>query len=182
VPRKSKRDHTPRHVRICHYMMETPAWKSLGAIERAMYLDIASRYAGQGTNNGKIGYSVRAAAKELDIGLATAKRALDKLQERGFIVCMTKGAFSRKNRHASEWRLTEFSSDVSNEFATKEFIRWKPDENKTRYLQRKQTVAVAEAVGICSGSREDSNTALGICSGSKTAHSEGPSVSVAEHI
>jgi DNA-binding transcriptional regulator YhcF (GntR family) len=144
VPRKSK-THTPRHVRICHYMMDTPAWKSLGAIERAMYLDIASRYAGQGTNNGKIGYSIRAAAKELDIGLATAKRALDKLQDRGLIVCMTKGAFSRKTKQASEWRLTEFSSDVSSDFATKEFMRWRPDENRTRYPQRKQTVAVAEA-------------------------------------
>src|SRR5690349_23807346 len=105
-------------------MMESPAWKSLGAIERATYLDIASRYAGQGTNNGKIGYSVRAAAKELDIGLATAKRALDKLQERGFIVCMTKGAFSRKVKHASEWRLTEFVSDVSRDLATKDFMSW----------------------------------------------------------
>ena len=69
-------------------MMDTPAWKSLGALERAIYLDIASRYAGQGTNNGKIGYAVRTAAKEFQIGLATAKRALDKLQDRGFIVCM----------------------------------------------------------------------------------------------
>jgi hypothetical protein len=181
VPRKSK-THTPRHVRICHYMMDTPAWKSLGAIERAMYLDIASRYAGQGTNNGKIGYSVRAAANELSIGLATAKRALDKLQERGFIVCMTKGAFSRKIKHASEWRLAEFPSDVSNDFATKEFMRWRPVENKTRYPERKQPVSLAEAVGGCSGSREDSNTSFGICSGSKTDHSAGPSVSGAEHI
>jgi DNA-binding transcriptional regulator YhcF (GntR family) len=61
-----------------------------------MYLDIASRYAGHGSNNGRIGYSVRAAANEFKIGLATAKRALDKLQERGFIACTTKGAFSRK--------------------------------------------------------------------------------------
>jgi DNA-binding transcriptional MocR family regulator len=139
VPRKVK-VHTPRHVRICHYMMETPAWKSLGAIERGCI------------NNGKIGYSVRVAAKELNVGLATAKRGLDKLQERGFIVCMTKGAFSRKIKHASEWRLTEFVSDVSNELATKEFMRWRPNENKPRYPQRKQSVSVVEAVGICGGS------------------------------
>jgi hypothetical protein len=181
VPRKSK-THTPRHVRICHYMMDTPAWKSLGAIERAVYLDIASRYAGQGTNNGKIGYAIRTAAKELDIGTSTAKRALDKLQERGFMVCMTKGAFSRKIKHATEWRLTEFPSDVSNELATKEFIRWRPDENKTRYPQRQQPVPVAATVGVCSGNRQDSNTALGTCSGNKTADPEGPSVSVAAHI
>src|SRR5262245_6583806 len=114
-------------------MMDTPAWKSLGALERAMYLDIASRYAGFGTNNGRIGYSVRTAVNEFKIGLATAKRALDKLQDRGFIACTTKGAFSRKAKHATEWRVTEFASDVSNEIATKEFMRWRPDENKTRY-------------------------------------------------
>jgi hypothetical protein len=163
-------------------MMDTPAWKSLGAIERAMYLDIASRYAGHGTNNGRIGYSVRAAVNEFKIGLATAKRALDKLQERGFIACTTKGAFSRKAKHATEWRLTEFASDVSSELATKEFMRWRPEENKTRYPQRKQPVSVVEAVGIYSGSRQDSNTALGICGGSKKDESERPSVSVVEHI
>jgi hypothetical protein len=181
VSRKSK-SHTPRHVRICHYMMDTPAWKSLGAIERAMYLDIASRYAGQGTNNGKIAYAIRTAAKELSIGTSTAKRALDNLVERGFIACISKGAFSLKSKHATEWRLTEFASDVSNEFATKDFMRWRPDENKTRYPQRQQTVAVAATVGICSGNREDSNTSLGICSGNKTAETEEPSVSVAAHI
>jgi hypothetical protein len=55
VARKSRsRDHQPRHVRIHHYMMETPAWKSLGVTEKAMYVDIASRYAGPGSNNGRI--------------------------------------------------------------------------------------------------------------------------------
>jgi hypothetical protein len=150
--KRSRRDHTPRHVRICHYMMETPAWKSLGAVERAIYLDMASRYAGQGTNNSKIGYSIRTAAKNLHIGTSTAKRALDVLQDRGFIVCTTKGAFSLKTRHATEWRLTEFVCDVSGDLPTKEFIRWQP-EDKTRYPQRQHTVPVAATVGICSGNR-----------------------------
>jgi hypothetical protein len=47
--------------------------KSLGATERAMYLDIAARYAGYGSNNGKIGYSVREAATNLHVGTSTAK-------------------------------------------------------------------------------------------------------------
>jgi hypothetical protein len=147
----SKKDKGPRHVRICHYMMATPAWKSLGAIPRAIYLDMASRYAGHGSNNGRIVYSVRCAADELSIGKSTADRALDDLQDRGFIVAMKKGAFSLKQRHASEWRLTEFPSDVSKDLATKDFMTWTPDKSKTRYPQRDRTVPVAVPIGTHSG-------------------------------
>ncbi len=52
-------------------------------------------------------------------------RALDRLEERGFIVLTKIGAFSMKMRHASEWRLTEFPCDVSGGLATKDFIRWR---------------------------------------------------------
>jgi hypothetical protein len=162
--------------------MATPAWKSLGAVERAMYIDIAARYAGPGSNNGRIGYSIRCAAKELGIGTSTAKRKLDVLVDRGFIVAMTKGAFSLKARHATEWRLTEFPCDVTGELATKEFMRWTPDKNRSRYPQRQQSVSVAATVSISSGNREGSNTSHGICSGNKSAETEAPSVSPAAHI
>jgi DNA-binding transcriptional regulator YhcF (GntR family) len=162
---RNKKDKAPRHVRICHYMMATPAWKSLGANPQAMYLDIASRYAGYGSNNGKICYSVRDAATNLHIGVATAKRALDALQDRGFIVAMKRGGFSLKQRHASEWRLTEFSSDISKDIATKDFMTWTPEKNKTRYPQRNRSVAVAEPIGSCSGTVQEQDTSHGSCSG-----------------
>jgi hypothetical protein len=113
-----------RHVRLYHYMMRTAAWKSLDAVARCIYIDMASNYAGTGTNNGRIPYSVREAAAELRIGKSTAHEAMRNLQERGFIVAVTQGAFSLKKRHATEWRLTEFASDVDTSFATKEFMRW----------------------------------------------------------
>jgi len=134
-----------------------------------MYVDIAARYAGLGSNNGRIGYSVRDAASALHVGTSTAKRALDALQARGFIVAMKRGAFSLKQRHASEWRLTESASDVSGDFATKEFMRWTPDQNKTRYPQRHRSVSVAAPIGISSGTMPDSNTSHGICSGTVNA-------------
>jgi len=162
---RNRKTAGPRHVRIHHYVMATAAWQSLGCVERAMYVDIAARYAGFGSNNGRIGYSVRDAADALHIGTSTAKRALDALQDRGFIVAVKKGAFSLKQRHASEWRLTEFASDVSNDLATKEFMRWTPDKNKTRYPQRHQSVSVAAPIGISSGTEQDSNTANGTRSG-----------------
>src|SRR5215469_837939 len=41
-----------------------------------------------------------------------------------FIVPITKGAFSLKKRHATEWRLTAFPCDVTGAWATKDFMRW----------------------------------------------------------
>jgi DNA-binding transcriptional MocR family regulator len=147
-------------------MMESPAWKSLGGNERALYLEIAARYAGFGSNNGRIGYSVREAATNLNIGTSTAKRALDALQDRGFIVATKKGAFSLKIRNSTEWRLTEFPDDTNRgELPTKEFMSWTPDKNKTRYPQRHRSVSVAAPIGSCDGTVPDSNTSHGICSG-----------------
>ena len=134
-------------------MMATPAWENLGGIKRAMYLDIAARYAGYGSNNGKISYSVRGTTN-LHVGTSTAKRALDALQDRGFIVAMKRGAFTLKQRHASEWRLTEFASDVSRDMPTKDFMTWTPDKNKTRYPERHRSVFETAPIGISSGTCE----------------------------
>ena len=90
---------------------------------RAVYAEMAKRYAGTGSNNGKLPYSIREAADSLHIGKSTAASALTVLQERGFIVPMTKGAFSRKVRHATEWRLTEFPCDVTHALPSKEFAQ-----------------------------------------------------------
>jgi hypothetical protein len=125
--KRNKREHTARHVRLYHYITGCAAWHDLNAVARAIYIEIAKRYAGVGSNNGRIPYSVREAAKELKIGPATASRALATLVDHGFIVPVTRGAFSRKIRHATEWRLTEFPCDVTNAaVATKDFMRWGP--------------------------------------------------------
>ena len=163
MPRKQSRDKPARYVSMSHYLMKSQAWKSLGCIERAVYLDMASRY--YGSNNGRIGYSIRCAVDELHIGTSTSKRALDALQDRGFIVAVKKGAFSLKTRNSTEWRLTEYQCDVSHKLATKDFMTWTPDKNKTRYPQRHCSVSVAAPTGICSGTEEDFNTSHGICSG-----------------
>lgn len=142
-----KKESGPRHVRMHHWLMSSEAWKSLGCIERAMYLDIASRYAGFGSNNGKVGYAVRDAAANLHISKSTAALALVKLQDRGFIVAEKRGTFNLKLRHASEWRLTEFASDVSKDIATKDFMQWTPDKNKTRYPTRDRAVPEVGPIG-----------------------------------
>jgi hypothetical protein len=159
------RDKLPRHTMLFHYMQDSQAWKSLGAIPRAVYLDIAKRY--YGSNNGQVGYSIRCAAAELHIGKATAKRALDHLEDRGFIVAVKRGHFKLKARHATEWRLTQYP--CNNDMATKDFMTWTPDKNKTRYPQRNRTVAVAEPTGTHGRTEPDSNTSHGICSGTVKA-------------
>jgi DNA-binding transcriptional regulator YhcF (GntR family) len=141
-----------------HFMMGTAAWKSLDALSRAVYVHIAMRYAGPGSNNGRLPYSVREAAAEFRVGKSTAARALLALVDRGFIVAVQRGAFSLKKRHATEWALTEFPSDVDDSLATKDFARWSPTKSKAgtsiethRYPERDRSVPtsgpnVAEAV------------------------------------
>lgn len=121
---------TARHVRLYHWLLETEAWKSLDSTARAIYVEMASRYAGVGSNNGRIPYSIRDAARSLHIGKTTAARALADLQHRGFIVTVKKGGFSYKEKHATEWRLTEFPCDIKNTLATKDFACWR---NKSQY-------------------------------------------------
>jgi len=111
-------------------MLRTAAWRSLDPTARALYVEMASRYRGPESNNGRIRYSVRQAASALHIGKTTAARAFLQLQDRGFIVQTQKGAFSRKVRHSTLWRLTEFGCD--GELATKEYSRWQPPENSQR--------------------------------------------------
>ena len=111
-----------RHVRLYYWLMQTAAWKSLSGNQRAIYIEMASRY--DGSNNGRIVYSVREAAQALHIGKATAARDLIVLEERGFIVVMARGAFNVKLKLATEWRLTEFNCDVTGALPTKEFAKW----------------------------------------------------------
>ena len=142
--KRNKREASPRHVRLYHYMTNSRAWHDLNAVARAIYIEIAKRYAGVGSNNGRIPYSVREAAAELKIGTATASRALGASVDHGFIVPVTKGAFSRKIRHATEWRLTEFPCDVTNTLtATKDFMRW----------ERKRSAETTEHLGTAPPAR-----------------------------
>lgn len=113
-----------RYIMLTHWMMRTAAWRSLDCVARCAYLELSMRYAGPGSNNGRLPYSIREMAAALNVSRATAWRALRALQDRGFIVQTKRGAFSLKARHATEWRLTEFGDDVTDALATKDFARW----------------------------------------------------------
>ena len=111
-----------QHVPLYRWMLDGPAYLSLSCQARAVLLEIARGH--DGTNNGRLGLSVRRASQRCNIARGTAQRALVELQDRGFVDCMTKGAFSRKAPHATEWRLTWWSCDVTGELASKKFMSW----------------------------------------------------------
>ena len=115
-------DAEARHVRLYHWIMRTQAWKALKPLDRAVYVEIASRY--NGSNNGLISFSVREAAIAMQLTKSPAAIAFKNLEDTGFIVCTTKGGFSVNNRRATEWRLTEFTCDITKQLASKEFTRW----------------------------------------------------------
>jgi hypothetical protein len=93
---------------------------------RALYVEIARRYRGPNSNNGKIPFSVREAAAMLHIGRSTAQRCFEKLIETGFIRVAKRSGFSMKGRVSTEWLLTEFPDDTAGVFtaATKDFMKW----------------------------------------------------------
>ncbi len=118
-----------RYVALSHWMMRTAAWLDLSPNARCTYLELSRRYAGPGSNNGRIPCSVREVSEALHVSKMTAQRAFKELQDHGFIILVKRGAFSLKCRHATEWRLTEFADDVTRELATKDFARWVKNQN-----------------------------------------------------
>ena len=118
---KKKRAAADRYVRLTYGMMQTKAWQSLNGNARAIYVELATIYCGN--NNGRIGLSVRQAAEAIQVSKNTAARAMNVLQERGFIVATEKGRFNLQ-RHATRWRLTEFRCDVTGQPASRDFEAW----------------------------------------------------------
>ncbi|HZR36244.1 MAG TPA: MarR family transcriptional regulator [Nevskia sp.] len=140
---KGRSERAERHIRLAHWVMETEAWRDLDPVARCSYIELVRKYAGPGSNNGKIAVSVRQLRDELKISTATASRALQRLEDHGFIVVMEKGSFTRKIRHATQYRLTEFGCDVTNTLATKDFSRWR----KSTVSQLKQSVSLVKPCG-----------------------------------
>lgn len=125
---KYKRKGKSKFIMIEAYVKRSAAWKALTPIERCAYLELKWRY--DGMNNGYIGLGCRELSDELNMGRDTARRALNKLLEVGFINKQKPSAFSLKNRAVTEWRLTEYRCDVTGELPTKTFMRWEPKKKQ----------------------------------------------------
>ncbi len=153
-------------------MLNTPAWRGLNPTARSVYVQLASRYAG--VNNGRISYSVREGTEELGVGKSTIHRALTDLVDRGFIVVTKRGGFTVKLKHATEWRLTEFYCDVKQQAATKDFMRWKPEEIQNTVPVVGPKVPVVGPVGTCGGTDVAKTARNGTCGGTVEAPKSNP--------
>ncbi|MFC1456395.1 hypothetical protein ACETIH_06595 [Microvirga arabica] len=111
-----------------HYMLRSPAWRTLSTTARSVYLELSLLY--NGSNNGRIALSARDAAERVRCSKNTAARAFLELEQKGFIRCLQRGHFDRKSRHAAEYCLTLHACNRTGERASKRFMSWRPDQEK----------------------------------------------------
>lgn len=103
-------------------MVECRAWLALSPSARAAYIEVARLY--NGRNNGTLALSARTLAERLGVSKDTAARLLKELIDKGFIDLVQRGAFSLKHRHATEYRLTAYSCDLTQHRSSKAFMTW----------------------------------------------------------
>jgi hypothetical protein len=114
----------PPYVALRHWMLDTPAWRALSPTAVKALIELMRLY--KGYNNGQLGMAAATLADRLGCSKSHAARALNELEEKGFIGVQKVGTFKRRDRLASEYVLTEFRNDVSGALPTKEFTRWTP--------------------------------------------------------
>jgi len=120
-------------VMLLDFTTNCDAWRDLKPAAVSVYILIAQRY--NGVNNGFLGLSVRDAARLAHIAPGTAQKALQALQDHGFIKCRKKGAFHVKQRHATEWELTCWPGKTSKP-ATHDYRKWEPPEKQNTVSKR----------------------------------------------
>lgn len=120
---RHKRKGKSKFLLIEGYIIRSDAWQALTPNDKAAYLELKWRY--DGRNNGRIALANRELADALQSSKDTARRALDSLAEKGFLVKTKASGFNVKSRAATEWRLTEYPCDVSGNLPSKEFARWR---------------------------------------------------------
>ena len=167
---KRDRERHDRYFQVHHYMMRTDAWRALSAPARAIYVQIGFRY--DGSNNGKIAYSVRDAASECNVHRDTAARAFKELVDLGFVEETRHGALSRKTRVASEWRLTAFKCDLTGALKTCLFMQRATRARASRQSRsRSPRLSQTSASPVLNEGRECPKTATSL---SQTSASQSP--------
>ncbi len=111
-----------RHVRLYHWMLNSPAWQALSPGARSLLIEVWARHNGQ--NNGEISFSVREAAKNLRVSKDTAAKWFHELEEKGFLKARRRGSFHWKGSKATTWEVT--AERCADQPAGKDFMRWKP--------------------------------------------------------
>lgn len=122
---RTGRSRTASFAMLPHFLLSSPAWRSLSLPGRATYIELIALYVPG--RNGRLAMSARTLAEKLPISRATAARALKELSGRGFLELTKPGGFNVKSgaKRASEWRLSLYRCDVTGEPASRAFMRWR---------------------------------------------------------
>jgi hypothetical protein len=135
--RKGRSKGTGRFVQLHNYVLESAAWRSLTLPARCALIEILRVY--NGTNNGQLGMAVRYLAERLRCGKTTASRALEELEQKGFIGVQKVGVFGRPM--GTEYYVTMHRNDVNFELPSTHSCagqksvqsRLRPPQSRLRY-------------------------------------------------
>jgi hypothetical protein len=105
---KKGRTENEAFIRLHRGVTGGAAWRSLTCEARALLIAVWERH--NGANNGEIGFSHRQAREALHVGSRKIVAAFAELQDKGFLVAHTKGAFTWKDGagagKSTEWEIT----------------------------------------------------------------------------
>lgn len=146
---RSKQKSEGQYAPLPYGLLKSQAWRSLSGAAVKVFLELHTRF--NGGNNGRLHLSMNEAAEALGIGKATAQRAFQELQEKGFIVLSKPGNWYHRQAH--EWRLTmkPVQTSIGKKAATNEWHSWRSEKNAVlkrtrRTSNRFQTKTEEEAV------------------------------------
>lgn len=166
--KNTRRGHEPRHVRLYHSMTGCAAWRDLSG--NAVKLLVAMMRLEHGSNNGDLFMSARHAAELIGVAKMTGHKLLIELEEHGFIRPVERGYFQVKGGPATSWRLT-WLPWPGHGGPTREFEKWEPSGNKTRYQKLSAAVSKIDTLSeTFPATVSKTNTAP-----TETSHSSDPS-------
>ncbi len=115
-----KRSPVPRHIRLTHDLLDSPAYQDLNLASRALLVEFSRICVPN--RNGSLSISHRNAREKLKVSDRAATNAFRSLADHGFIEL--KKGHSWRQRKAREWRLTcEQNCEVQ---ATDDWKKWVP--------------------------------------------------------
>ena len=132
LAKKGINESSERFVKLTYPLIESEAWRWLRPISQSVYIELRRRF--NGSNNGKISFSLAEGARILRASKSSIQTALLELEEHGFIKLVKKGYFTR--RMASEYALTDEQLDGYP--PTREWRQWRP----TQAHRRRQIPAI----------------------------------------
>ena len=123
-------ESTERFVKLTYPLLESEAWRWLRPISQSVYIELRRRF--NGSNNGKISFSLGEGARILRASKSSIQTAIVELEEHGFIKLVKKGYFTK--RMASEYALTD--EQLDGHPPTREWRQWRPTKAHRRRQMR----------------------------------------------